>query len=123
YMEEAERLCDRVIIVDQGRIVADGAPSALIASASAVQLIELGTEPPLPPSALADLPGVRGVAQQGTAIQLSVGELKLTLPALLEAVKAGGASLVHLSTRAGTLDDVFLALTGRHLRDDGAPAS
>jgi ABC-2 type transport system ATP-binding protein len=119
YMEEAERLCDRVTIVDRGCVVADGSPGVLIASVGAAQLIEVKTVPALMGALWGRLPGVRAVQDGPTGTQLSVSELHVTLPAVLETVRAQGASVVHLNTRAGTLDDVFLAYTGRHLREDG----
>jgi ABC-2 type transport system ATP-binding protein len=118
YMEEAEVLCDQVIIMDHGRIVARGTPAQLIASIGGDQVIEFATRPALPTEAFAEIPTKVSLMPRGEGHTLSVKELHRALPALLSIVSARGASLEHLSTRHATLDDVFLALTGRSLRED-----
>jgi ABC-2 type transport system ATP-binding protein len=117
YMEEAERLCDRVIIVDRGKIVAHGTPAQLVASIGAEQVIEFSAKPRITVAALQTLPGLVNLRERDGGAALSVKELHVALPALLAAVNAGGGSLVQLSTRHATLDDVFLSLTGRSLRE------
>jgi len=115
YMDEAERLCDRVAIVDKGRVIRLGTPRELIASLGGQQVVELATEQPLRPEDLAALPGVHGARPDGDGIALTVSELHLSLPAVLDRVEALG--LTRLSTHHATLEDVFVTLTGRHLRE------
>jgi ABC-2 type transport system ATP-binding protein len=118
YMEEAQVLCDQVIIMDHGRIVARGSPAQLIASIGAEQVIEFATTPSLPADTFSEVPTLVGVRPRGDGHTLSVKELHRALPGLLSIVSARGATLAHLSTRQATLDDVFLAFTGRSLRED-----
>jgi len=118
YMEEAERLCDRVAIVDQGRVIAQGTPRELIASLGADQVVEFQ---------LADgargfehcraVAGVLDVRQDGPVLTLRVARLHESLPALLEALRQAGILVNELRTHAPTLEDLFVSLTGRHLRD------
>ena len=118
YMDEAERLCDRVAIVDHGRVIALGTPAELIASLHAADVVEFASEPELPRESLLHLEGVREVRRRGANWSLAVGSLIAGVPALLAAVERSGARLVHLSTHRATLEDVFVALTGRALRED-----
>jgi ABC-2 type transport system ATP-binding protein len=118
YMEEAERLCDRLVIVDHGKVVAEGTPPELIARLGGAQMIELSSLPALEPDAWSGVPGLVGVRQNNGAAVLSVKELHLALPAVLAAAQARGSALARLSTRQATLDDVFLSLTGHTLRED-----
>jgi ABC-2 type transport system ATP-binding protein len=118
YMEEAEVLCDQVIIMDHGRIVARGTPAQLIASIGGEQVIEFVTRPALAAEAFAEIPTFVAAHPRGEGHTLSVKELHRALPALLAIASARGVSLEQLSTRHATLDDVFLSLTGRSLRED-----
>ena len=118
YMDEAERLCDRVAIVDHGRVIALGTPAELIASLHAADVVEFASEPELPRESLLHVEGVREVHRRGANWSLAVGSLIAGVPALLAAVERSGARLVHLSTHRATLEDVFVALTGRALRED-----
>jgi ABC-2 type transport system ATP-binding protein len=120
YMEEAQVLCDQVIIMDHGRIVARGTPAQLISSIGAEQVIEFSTTPSLPAEAFAEVPTLVATRPRGDGHTLSVKELHRALPGLLSIVSSRGAALTSLSTRQATLDDVFLALTGRSLREDDA---
>ncbi len=126
YMDEAERLCDRVAIVDQGKVIAQGSPRELIASLGGDHVVEftLGTNNgtlPIDPASLAGLPAVRSVRTEADHLSLSVTEPHIALPALLDRVKQLGQELASLSTRHASLEDVFVTLTGRHLRDSEAP--
>jgi len=126
YMDEAEQLCDRVAIVDHGKRIALGTPSELIEELGGHHLIELITDPPLPPDALAGLPGVRAVRQMtgggegdgaALALSLSIDEPHVALPALVARLGERGVRPTRLMSRTATLDDVFLSLTGRTLRE------
>ncbi|MEO7273361.1 MAG: ABC transporter ATP-binding protein [Vicinamibacterales bacterium] len=122
YMDEAEQLCDRVAIMDHGVVIARGTPRELIASIGVEQVIEFSTGPaaqPLDLAGLQRLPGVREVERQrdgSTRVQAS--ELHHAVPALLAELATQGQPLTELRTRSATLEDVFVALTGRHLRDE-----
>ena len=121
YMEEAERLCDRVAIMDHGRIIAQGTPRSLIASLGAEHVVEfaLADRGGGPPEAaeLAALPGVRAVRPASDRTALTVAEVHRAVPALLALLERRGAELSLLATHHATLEDVFVALTGRQLRD------
>jgi ABC-2 type transport system ATP-binding protein len=119
YMDEAERLCDRVAVVDRGQVISSGSPADLIGQLGADQLIELslaGEQAAVDPAQLAELPTVKSARQpQPGSYSLAVGELHLALPALLARLGELGCRLTSLSTRRATLEDVFVSLTGRHL--------
>jgi ABC-2 type transport system ATP-binding protein len=119
YMEEAQRLCDRVAVIDHGKVIALGAPQELIATLGGEQVVEValaGAE--LADADLAALAAVRGLRRSGRTAVLSTTDARVTLPALLDLVRARGLALESLATRSATLEDVFVALTGRHLRDE-----
>ncbi len=121
YMEEAERLCDRVAIVDHGHVIALGSPRELIASLGAEHVVEF-TVPGAPAGALTtdvlrDLDGVRAAREQDGRWTLEVVELARAVPALLGELARRGLVLGDLATHSATLEDVFVSLTGRQLRD------
>jgi ABC-2 type transport system ATP-binding protein len=122
YMDEAERLCDRVAVVDQGRIIALGSPRELVTSLGGDHVVEIAVaedgRPPLSPQDLEGLPAVRAVLPQAGRMALTVTEPHLAIPALLERLRSGGWDLAALTTRHASLEDVFVSLTGRHLRDE-----
>src|SRR5262249_24767994 len=108
YMEEAERLCDRVAVVDNGKIIALGSPRDLIAELGGEHVVEFtldeeGGPPPPEPAALADLPAVRSVRKDADHFCLSVAEPHIALPALLERLRQSGQRLAGLSTRHASL--------------------
>jgi ABC-2 type transport system ATP-binding protein len=120
YMDEAERLCDRVAVVDHGKVIALDTPRALIASLGAEHVVtftlESGT--PVPgDDQLRALDGVTAVRQELSGFELTSTELRRTVPALLSLVERLGSPLAELRTHSATLEDVFVSLTGRHLRD------
>ncbi len=125
YMDEAERLCDRVAVVDHGKVIALGSPSELIAGLGGEHVIEFAVTNGAGPSAAeyGSLPSVREVRSDGPAIALTVGEPHVAVPALLERLQSRGQQLARLTTRHVSLEDVFVHLTGRHLRDDEVPPS
>jgi ABC-2 type transport system ATP-binding protein len=120
YMDEAERLCDRVAIVDHGVIIALGSPSELIASLGGEHVVEfaLADGSSLGESELAALPAVREVRGEGGGFALTVTEPHITIPALLVRLQSHGFEMVRLTTRHVSLEDVFVHLTGRRLRDE-----
>ena len=120
YMEEAERLCDRIAIIDHGQVIASGSPAELIASHAGHHVIEFATTPEWNGGgreAWLALPGVDSVHDEEGRVFLSVREPHETIPPLLAGVQARGLALAHLTTRHASLEDVFVHLTGRHLRD------
>ncbi|MDX6693992.1 MAG: type transport system ATP-binding protein [Blastocatellia bacterium] len=119
YMEEATRLCDRVAIMDHGRMIALGTPLELIASLEAEQIVEFSATSELAAAALEQLPGVRRVRQSGNgeAYSLTVTDISRALPALLDELESQRVKLISLTTHQATLEDVFVSLTGRMLRD------
>jgi ABC-2 type transport system ATP-binding protein len=125
YMDEAERLCDRLAIVDHGQIIAEGSPPDLIERLGGHHVVEFAvgasTNGNSDGAALAvwrALPSVESVREDDGMVALSVKEPHLTIPALLDAVRKQGSELQHLTTRQASLEDVFVRLTGRHLRED-----
>jgi ABC-2 type transport system ATP-binding protein len=148
YLDEAERLCDRVAIVDRGRVIACDTPRALIASLGGEHIVEFqwserlgneklaserlasersssaaavsaGPRPPLP--ALLALPSVTGARDDGERIALSVSEPHVAIPALLERLPALGFQLAGLTTRHASLEDVFIKVAGHALSDAEPP--
>ena len=119
YMEEAHRLCDRVAIVDHGKIIAQGTPSQLIASLGAEHVVEFALEgnAGAADSWLRGLPGVQDIRREREGIFLTVSEVHRAVPALLDELEARDLTLSRLTTHHATLEDVFVSLTGRHLRD------
>ena len=118
YMEEAERLCDRVAIVDRGRVVALDTPRALVASLGAEHVVEFELSAQIAEDELASLPGVERLTRDGETWRLTVAEVHRAVAALLAALAARGLEPTRLATHHATLEDVFLALTGRRLIDD-----
>jgi ABC-2 type transport system ATP-binding protein len=120
YMEEAERLCDHVAIVDHGKVIALGTPRELIRSLGAEQVVhcELTSADGLPIDAFRALPGVLSARVDAGAFALQVTAAHETIPALLRMVESRGTSLSELRTHSPTLEDVFVSLTGRHLREE-----
>ena len=119
YMDEAERLCDRVAVIDRGKVIALGTPAELVASIGGQQVIEVAFENgvALEDGDLGRLPGVRRVARAGGGLSLAVDRLHETLPALLALAQERRAQLSRLATHHATLEDVFVTLTGRQLRE------
>jgi ABC-2 type transport system ATP-binding protein len=121
YMEEAARLCDRVAVVDHGKVIALGTPRELIATLGAENVIEFAAgdadAQPIEDAMLRALPSVKDVVRDGGSWRLTVGEVHRTVPALLAALSERGAEPTELTTHHATLEDVFMSLTGRRLRD------
>ena len=117
YMEEAERLCDRVAIVDHGHLIALGTPPDLIAKLQARNVIEFTSEPRLEEAVVQAIDSCAGVTPHHDGWLLRVHSLAEAVPQLIGAVEKHGAKLVSLSTHEATLEDLFVSLTGRELRD------
>ena len=123
YMDEAERLCDRLAIVDHGQIIAEGSPADLINRLGGHHVVEFSVSGNSHRSAANSetwrgLPSVESVREDDGLVALNVKEPHLTIPALLDAIDKQGSELQHLTTRQASLEDVFVRLTGRHLRDE-----
>ena len=121
YMDEAQILCDRVAIVDHGKVIALGTPRELIGSLGAEHVVDFGVAgdgATLDDGALRDLEGVRAVRRVAGDYELQVGALHRTIPALLALLTQRQLALAHLTTHSATLEDVFVSLTGRQLRDE-----
>src|SRR5688572_8875236 len=120
YMEEAERLCDRVAIVDHGKRIALGTPRELIAELRAEHVLEfaLAGSGMVDETPLLHIEGVCAANRRDRTYRLQVEELHLAMPALLSELRRQGAQLAELRTHSATLEDVFVSLTGRHLRDE-----
>jgi len=124
YMDEAERLCDRVAIVDHGRVIAQGPPKELILQMGGEHVVEFSLEsdsqdPAPDPDAtiFLNLADVRSVARESESYLLTVSEPHRSIPSLLELLTRQKWKLRSLTTRHVNLEDVFVNLTGRHLRD------
>ena len=116
YMDEAERLCDRVAIFDRGRVIAIGTPAELIASLGSEHVVEFRlAEPPTAAitALLEQLPGVAGVVQQENRWRVRVDQLHRGLPLILAALAEHSIELHDLATRQASLEDVFVQITGR----------
>jgi ABC-2 type transport system ATP-binding protein len=121
YMDEAERLCDRVAIMDHGKVIALGTPRELIQAVCADHLVEFsaGTRAhALDLAALAAIEGIREVRAENGSVRMQVAELHRAVPALLAELGRQAIPLTELRTHSATLEDVFVTLTGRHLRDE-----
>jgi ABC-2 type transport system ATP-binding protein len=120
YMEEAERLCDRVAIVDHGKRIALGTPRELIAELRAEHVLEfaLAGDTAVDEAPLLKVQGVCAATRRNGTYRLQVEELHQAMPALLGELRRQGAQLAELRTHSATLEDVFVSLTGRHLRDE-----
>ena len=124
YMDEAERLCDRIAVVDHGKTIAEGTPKDLVQSLGGSQIVELTLAPETRDSErdalierLRTNAAVKSVRWQSGRIVLTVEQLHVSLPSVLVALRERGLELANLSTHHATLEDVFVTLTGRALRE------
>jgi ABC-2 type transport system ATP-binding protein len=120
YMDEAERLCNRVAVIDHGKIIALGSPDELIAGLGGEHIVEfaLANGNGASNDALAALATVKEVRTDVNGTALTVTEPHIAIPALLQYLQSCNLDLTRLTTRQASLEDVFVSLTGRHLRDD-----
>ncbi len=121
YMDEAERLCDRVAVVDQGKVIALGSPKELISRLGGEHVVDfsIGDKSVISDEELKRIVSVNAVRTDADTVSLSVTEPHLAIPSLLALLKARGSELSTLTTRHATLEDVFVSLTGRHLQEEG----
>ena len=118
-MEEAQRICDRVAIIDRGKVLTVGSPGDLIASLDATLVVEVEmAEGDIGDEAVRELAGVSSVRRENGAILVSIREAHITVPALLDLFRARSVVLAHLTLRQATLEDVYVSLTGRKYRDE-----
>jgi ABC-2 type transport system ATP-binding protein len=122
YMDEAERLCDRVAIVDRGKVIAVGSPAAMIATLGGEHVVEFALDltngQTLRAGRLTELAWVTSLRSEADGFSLHVQEPHLAIPALISYLHETGVSLARLTTRHASLEDVFVKLTGRHLREE-----
>jgi ABC-2 type transport system ATP-binding protein len=122
YMDEAERLCDRIAIVDAGRVIAEGTPADLVATLGGPHLVEVAAQgvggEPLPVEPLRQIPGIAAATLRGDLAVLATATPHTALPKVVALLEDRGFSLTRLTTRQASLDDVFLRLSGRHLAGD-----
>ena len=137
YMDEAERLCDRVAIMDHGKVIALGTPQQLIATVGGEDIVEFAVgeidgphgsgsqarksapgTPKLDAAIFTAIPGVQSHRVDEALHQLSVSELHTSVPRIFAALEAQGLRLSEFRTHSATLEDVFVRLTGRNLRDE-----
>jgi ABC-2 type transport system ATP-binding protein len=117
YMEEAERLCDRIVIVDHGKVVANDTLDGLYRRLPATNILTLNLLEPVSIGDPAAIPGVQKAERKGNRLTCWLTDLSTGAPAVLNWLAAQGQRYDSLSTEAPTLEAVFLSLTGRSLRD------
>ena len=117
YMEEVERLADQIVIIDHGSVVASGTLDQLLRRVEAANTLELRCEGPVDLAALAAVPGVRQLRQDGEQLVLALDGLGPAAARVLSHLAERGVSLRQFGSARVSLEDVFLALTGRQLRD------
>jgi ABC-2 type transport system ATP-binding protein len=117
YIEEAHALCDRIAIVDHGRVIAEGRPDELIAKARDTQRISVRTAQPLALNELRALPAVQSASQAGDQAELKTTRVSQTVIELVRLIEARNNELVDLHIHRPSLEDVFIELTGKGLRD------
>jgi ABC-2 type transport system ATP-binding protein len=123
YMEEAERLSDQVIIIDRGKVIESGPPREVVARLGAEAVVELqftdetAADQALDEDTLRSIPGVQSVRREPNALVLTTTAVQSTVGVLLGVLKERDIALEDLRTHRPTLEDVFVTLTGKHLRD------
>ncbi|HEV3168173.1 MAG TPA: AAA family ATPase, partial [Isosphaeraceae bacterium] len=121
YMDEAERLCDRVAIIDHGKVIALGSPAALIARVGGEHIVEFAVavdETVYDPAPLIGTATIISARAEADGYALAVSEPHSAIPALLDRLATENRALIRLTTRQASLEDVFVSLTGRHLREE-----
>ncbi|MEU4190770.1 ATP-binding cassette domain-containing protein [Kribbella sp. NPDC026611] len=126
YLDEADALCDRILVIDHGKIVASGTPEALKQQVSGDGVRLSLADPTQGPAAAAiveKLDGAVAIETDGTAVNFRIPKGGSILPGLLRSIDAQGIELDGVEVHRPTLDDVFLTMTGRSLRDEEAPTT
>jgi ABC-2 type transport system ATP-binding protein len=124
YLEEADALCDRVLVIDHGTIIAEGVPDELKRSISGdVVTLKVSANQDLAHAVLGAYPGVREINAEGRSIRMTVEHGEEALPGMLRSLDGEGITIESIQLARPTLDDVFLTLTGRSLRDDSPAAA
>jgi len=118
FMDEAQALSDRIAILDHGEVIAQGTPLELIRGLGGEHVIEFAATVAVDEARLRAIPGASNVVRRAEATLITVEDLARALPALLAEIGAAGGALSTLNTHQATLEDVFLSLTGRALRDE-----
>jgi ABC-2 type transport system ATP-binding protein len=120
YMEEAERLCDRIVILDHGQVIADDVPQALsrlVPNRNVIEVTFENSAETVPAAALQALAGVEHVDVAPGTVRIAVSDLAAAMPAVLQWLTEHGHVYQHVATERANLETVFLTLTGRALRD------
>ncbi|MEP6716261.1 MAG: ABC transporter ATP-binding protein, partial [Terriglobia bacterium] len=120
-IEEAERLCDRIAIIDRGRIVATGTPRELINRSTSAPSVFLSTVPSVDPQLLATLPAMQDLTSDGSRLRFTTLDVNRTLTELLRLLDTRGIQIAELSVRKSTLEDVLLELTGGNKTGEDVP--
>jgi ABC-2 type transport system ATP-binding protein len=124
YLDEADALCDRILVIDYGKIVAEGTPDELKCRISGDMItLSVTGGPDAAKGLLAAHDGVRDAAISGRSLRLTVDHGEEALPGLLRSLDAAGLSLQSIQLARPSLDDVFLTVTGRSLREDAPDAA
>ena len=122
YMEEAERLSDEVVIIDRGKVIESGQPRDVVARLGAEAVVELqfvdgSADGAIDDELLRAIPGIQAIRREPNALVLTTTAVQSTVGALLGVLKERDVALEDLRTHRPTLEDVFVSLTGKHLRD------
>ena len=117
YLDEADALCDRILVIDTGRIVAEGTPDELKRRVSGDLVVVGAADPARLAGLVAHVPGSTDLTVDGAGARFRVPDGASVLPGLLRELDAAGISMTSVEVRRPSLDDVFLTLTGRSLRD------
>jgi ABC-2 type transport system ATP-binding protein len=117
YIEEAEKLCDRVGIIDHGKIIALATPRELIADSQGHARVELRTASPLDLGRMRQIPFVASISEHQGAYLLKTADAPRTVIELIKLLEAEGGEIVDLHITRPTLEDVFIELTGRRIRE------
>ena len=112
YLNEAETLCDRIAIIDRGRIVATGTPRELVAQSTAAPSVFLATVQPLERAWLERVPGVEGLSCEDTSARFRSASVRATVAEVMKELERRGIEIAELHVSKSTLEDVFLELTG-----------